>query len=78
MRGDGWVLREGRGRIRALWRARRTDLLVAGRGGLEVGGYQAITSTSIRCWRYISRYSERIELIGAACNGKYIAGNEKY
>ena len=45
MRGYGWVLREGRGRIRALWRARRTDLLVAGRGGLEVGGYQAITST---------------------------------
>ena len=37
-RGDGWVLREGRSEIRALWRARRTDLLVGGRGGLEVGG----------------------------------------
>ena len=32
------VLREGRSEIRALWRARRTDLLVGGRGDLEFGG----------------------------------------
>ena len=32
------MLREGRSEIRALWRARRTGLLVGGWGDLEFGG----------------------------------------
>ena len=39
---------------------------------------QAITSTYPLLALYFPLLTERIELIGAACNGKYIAGNEKY